>query len=882
MKKNRNKFGAGSTVAGDTYLTGSVSLTYLFLVRLVLVCVIGCSGAVIIAEFYLFPIDVWLIGLFGAGFSALFYTLYSLFNKWIVSGGLLIAAGTILYIYRTRLINGFFYFTDWIMKSLDSRLLDTEPFFFHEPSRITAESAAVQSSCLLYMIILTALLSLIFTLAARTRLRAGAILFTEILLVFPCFAAETATFRLSLIPFLAAVIGLETVWSSYELEANYIFWGLRKSSYALSREEHKYSKKTSRYYPARKIKSDLPRYNKYTGNAIASVIIFGGLMGGAALLIGDSPVIDYDKLYQSIGDFYMSAVNGIESTFNLNLGSETDSGYFTDAQTERISINAPSAGNLPVMTVTLDSNESPIYLRGDIGIDFANEQWTTFSEKDYVKDSETADMLSSYYPETDFQVFRQKLMFQGFDPDSVIGFQKVKIEYARSTNVALVPIAPYELNYKSGDILESTGDFVLRLKNKSGMLKTYESLTLYPIMNSDIFGQALANTSDYDYSAMEWTLPNGISMETYNRYKSIYDSFVEQTYTAVTESERENIDYLLEQVAEYGYDVYSTDPNSAADRYNAANAICSYFNDSFTYSLTANNSDKNYGSTIGAFLRKTKSGHCALYATSMTLAMRSLGIPARYVTGYVVHGNGTPTDDGYEYTLRDRNLHAWVEVYFPEIGWLPFDPTASSLSDSEITTSASTEATTSAVTTTTDTHTSSAASVTTTASDKPVSSLSDMTSESTVTQSEKASVSRETIFAAVLAAAAVLAIILLALWLVSLKKAEKKFFYKMQSQPEKHMAELFTFTLKLLSAFGIEQKNGELPQAFAIRTDSAVPLDGCSMCDAVRIFEKAEFSGEIPPREECEKALDYVKALYSGTVLKANPLKRIICRVALF
>ncbi|MGN0596741.1 MAG: transglutaminase family protein [Ruminiclostridium sp.] len=885
MKKNKNKYGAVSTVAGDTYLTGSVSLTYLFLVRLVLVCVIGGCAPVIIAQFYSVPVDLWQIGLLGAGFSALFFILYSLFNKWLVSGGILIAAGAILYIYRTRLIKGFFYFSDWILKSLDSRLLHTESFLHYRSDLIIPSSVTVQEACTLYMVILAALLALIFTVSLRTRLRTATVVFTEILLVLPCFAAETADFYWTIVPFAAAVVGFETVWSSYELEANYIFWGLRKSAYALNKEESKYSKKTARYYPARKIKSDLPRYNKYTGNALAAVIIFGGLMTVFASIATQTPVIDYEKLYQDISDMYVRAVNGIESTFNfnLNLGSDEYSGYFSDPDSNRISINAPGTGNLPVLTVTLDTNESPVFLRGDIGVDFTGTQWTTFSAEQYVKNAETADMLANYYPETDFQVFRQKLMFQGYNPDDFIGFQKIKIEYLRSTRVALVPVAPYELNYKTGDILESTGDFVLRLKKQSGTLKTYESLTLYPIMNNMDFGTALANTSDYDYSAMEWTLPNGISMETYNSYKSVYDRFVTETYLGVPEAEKDNIVYLLGEIKKYGYDVYGIDKNSTKDRYNTAEAICSFFHSNYTYSLTADNTDKTYGTTIGSFLQKTKSGHCALYATSMVLAMRSLGIPARYVTGYVVQGNGTPVNGGYEYTLRDRNLHAWVEVYFPEIGWLPFDPTSSNTSYSTVatTTPSSSETNTTTPSTTRPSEESTSASHATTTS-KPENSISGSGTELSLTPAEQASISREAIFAIVIIAASVLAVVLLVLWLVSLKKAEQKFFAKMRKVPEKYMSELFTFTLRLLSAFGIEQKKGELPVAFAIRTDKKFPLENGSMCDVMSIFEKAEFSGGELSHEECALAAEYVYALYSATVLKANPLKKIICRAALF
>ena len=73
------------------------------------------------------------------------------------------------------------------------------------------------------------------------------------------------------------------------------------------------------------------------------------------------------------------------------------------------------------------------------------------------------------------------------------------------------------------------------------------------------------------------------------------------------------------------------------------------------------------------FLNETKSGHCSLYATAMTLMLRRLGIPARYCTGYAVHPQ---TVSGNVKVLKQRDLHAWVEVYMDDFGWVTFDPTS--------------------------------------------------------------------------------------------------------------------------------------------------------------------------------------------------------------
>jgi transglutaminase-like putative cysteine protease len=64
-------------------------------------------------------------------------------------------------------------------------------------------------------------------------------------------------------------------------------------------------------------------------------------------------------------------------------------------------------------------------------------------------------------------------------------------------------------------------------------------------------------------------------------------------------------------------------------------------------------------------------GYCEQFATAMALMGRSAGIPSRVVLGF------TPgeTGDGNSVQVRDKNAHAWVEMWMPSYGWMAFDPT---------------------------------------------------------------------------------------------------------------------------------------------------------------------------------------------------------------
>ncbi len=75
---------------------------------------------------------------------------------------------------------------------------------------------------------------------------------------------------------------------------------------------------------------------------------------------------------------------------------------------------------------------------------------------------------------------------------------------------------------------------------------------------------------------------------------------------------------------------------------------------------------------VDTFLFEDREGICEQYATALAVMARSLGIPARLTAGYAP-GDYSPLTGYYE--VRLNQAHAWVEVYFPNYGWVPFDPT---------------------------------------------------------------------------------------------------------------------------------------------------------------------------------------------------------------
>lgn len=110
----------------------------------------------------------------------------------------------------------------------------------------------------------------------------------------------------------------------------------------------------------------------------------------------------------------------------------------------------------------------------------------------------------------------------------------------------------------------------------------------------------------------------------------------------------------------------------------ATNFIISTLNEMTTYTTSPGNAPS--GVDIAEyFLFDSGKGFCQQYATTAALMYRLLGLPSRYVTGYMV----TPSDfhknsDGtYTAIATDEKAHAWVEVYVDGTGWIPTEVTFS-------------------------------------------------------------------------------------------------------------------------------------------------------------------------------------------------------------
>jgi len=77
---------------------------------------------------------------------------------------------------------------------------------------------------------------------------------------------------------------------------------------------------------------------------------------------------------------------------------------------------------------------------------------------------------------------------------------------------------------------------------------------------------------------------------------------------------------------------------------------------------------------IDYFLFDLRQDFCEYFASAMVVMLREAGVPARLVEGFTT---GTYDSASNAYVVREQDAHAWVEVYFPQYGWIEFEPTPS-------------------------------------------------------------------------------------------------------------------------------------------------------------------------------------------------------------
>lgn len=244
-----------------------------------------------------------------------------------------------------------------------------------------------------------------------------------------------------------------------------------------------------------------------------------------------------------------------------------------------------------------------------------------------------------------------------------------------------------EFNYALGRYgIENRSFYFYYGKCQITFKKIYTKTIFHPIMTTRISNEA-DKTFRYKgrYNQLLYRRNHGYGT------KYIFDcKEVDLTDDAVIQMIREECNYqytnktrfekTLRNRADIIRSVYGTKPDFSPEVKDYIEQVISPYDNDYdklkaieemlsTYHYTTNPVELDREHFMDDFLLDKKEGYCTYFATAFTLISRYLGLPARYVQGYVV------TFDGKTADVLKENAHAWPEVYFEGVGWVPFEPT---------------------------------------------------------------------------------------------------------------------------------------------------------------------------------------------------------------
>lgn len=227
-----------------------------------------------------------------------------------------------------------------------------------------------------------------------------------------------------------------------------------------------------------------------------------------------------------------------------------------------------------------------------------------------------------------------------------------------------------KMDYDAGEVITSAPVPARQLLRQNVQIVSNQSNLLYAA--GDLI------TADHDFT-IDWRGPDDSFAATIPVTNYRVDGLVPAA--SITELRQAGTDYpdwiikrylnlpdkVPDRVISLAHEVTATAPTP----FDRAKAIESYLR-TFPYSLELPEPPLDQD-MVDYFLFDLQRGYCDYYSTSMVVIARAAGIPARLAVGYAA-GTYDPVND--RYVVTEADAHSWAEIYFPEIGWLEFEPTA--------------------------------------------------------------------------------------------------------------------------------------------------------------------------------------------------------------
>lgn len=671
MKKQ--KF-ADVVLVFDSYYRDKPNAVALILKRILLCCGINLCALMYIFQIYQLSVNRLLSGIICVLASILFSVLFVFVKKLIAIPSIILIVGLAIWRIGEPFFERLSLFWDKILLIMDGRFFYSGFFISNVVAQINPQSPAYQRSELLGVILLISIFSLITAACLFNKIHSLPMILVWIILWIPALVGEKLYFNWWLIPSVALYIAVIAMSISYS-QGLAIGKGVTSYHGVVRYNEISFLRHTAKQPYTSKVVNRHEYYSKYYSLGTYLFIVFAILGIVSTILLNGKDGLDYSTFYDFVNS--IGPTSQRSSPFESGALSEyfINPGYNMNFRDATLGISSPGQGNQEILSVT-NSGELPVYLRGDIGIDFTGGSWTSPVNTDLSKGLWEQTELSDAFRPAELNALLAYIDDRNsgdliIHPDSdLIRQQDVTVNYLCDTNVAFLPSYATDFGYYGNEMFDIYGDFVARANKKYNTVSTLNFTALVPNyinvdslsgeLGSDTVGVVnyLIGTDFYEIN--DYFDKFCSSTNVFSRYRD----YVNRAYLDVPDELAEPLDVFI-SANNLGLHGGVLD---VPEVYQTAVRVADFLRDNYTYSLIAPIDPNN---PIMSFLNDVKSGHCALYASSMTLILREMGIPARYCTGFVAQpGNGEPQ------LLRARNLHAWCEVYLGRLGWVTFDPTS--------------------------------------------------------------------------------------------------------------------------------------------------------------------------------------------------------------
>ncbi len=323
----------------------------------------------------------------------------------------------------------------------------------------------------------------------------------------------------------------------------------------------------------------------------------------------------WDDFTHPISERLSNTVSALDSPYGAPSGG--------DFYSSNISLgnNAPISDTV-VFYVEVDQTEfkpARYYWRGRVYDQYINGQW-----------SNTNVTRQNFDPEVDELQTVAPLIRNEANFTVTLNFPRQELMYAPSEIIWV--------DHESRLVIASTGSSV-------------------PEVTAWLANPGLVAGDSYEVRAM---IANP-SIEELRATKTTYPKWVTDRYLQIPQEIEPQLRTLAERIA-----------GSYVTPYDKAQAITAYLRSEIKYTTQLTESPPSFEDPLTWVLFEHKQGFCMYSASAEVLMLRSLGIPARMAVGFA-EGEFELQKD--RYTVAQLDSHAWPEVYFPEIGWVEFEPT---------------------------------------------------------------------------------------------------------------------------------------------------------------------------------------------------------------